>query len=305
MGTSSSGGGASGSNPLIPIWIEPIGAPPAPPADDSGTDQPDPPSNPQEKPQDNPQDAQPARDAQPPAAVPVPQDGNRFRQPKSDFNKFVRSGGSDRTAFGNAVRGYSKSTGGKTQVLARRMRPSASRVANFYETVNSIKTNGLEAVLKEFNLTSYANRPLVDTLSALSDVIFRDQGQLYENTQDDSITRLAYANTIMRICEEDSVIDLDNLTNEQIEVMTAVFIEETIAQRVLCDLGNKLTLLETDVDKLLEIENNAYQIINGLVRTSIMPEIIATQRGDSKNLNDKIENIYRIAFDALGGSNDK
>ena len=63
--------------------------------------------------------------------------------------------------------------------------------------------------------------------------------------------------------------------------------------------------MESDINKLLEIESNAYQIINGLVRTQIMPEIIATQRGNNKDINKKIENIYRVAFDALGGIKNK
>jgi hypothetical protein len=298
MGTSSSGGGAGGSNPLIPSWIPPIDTTLPPTGDDANSDNQGEENNNGENETD-----QPVPDRQQPIAVPEP-GTNRYRQPKSDFNKFVRSGGQDKQAFSNAVRGYSRSTGGKTQVLARRMRPSASRVASFFDAVNAIKNNGLTATLKIFNLSSYENKSLLDTLSALSDVIFRDNGELYENTQDDSITKLAYANTITRVCEE-TALDLNNLTNEQIEVMTAIFIEETIAQRVICDLGNKLPSLESDIEKLLDIENNAYQIINGLVRTQIMPEIIATQRGNDKDLNKKIENIYRIAFDALGGIDNK
>jgi hypothetical protein len=35
-----------------------------------------------------------------------------------------------------------------------------------------------------------------------------------------------------------------------------------------------------------------------------MPEIIATQLGDRQLLETKIENIYRIAFNAMAGQND-
>lgn len=303
MGTSSSGSGAGGSNPLIPSWISPMETPvPDSPNDGQG----DPNDNNDQNGHDNEngdEQPKPVPDRQQSIALPEP-NTNRYRQPKTDFNKYVRSGGKDSDALKKALRGYSRSTGGKTQVLARRMRPSSSRLGSFYEAINTIKNNGLTTALKIFNLSSYENKPLLDTLSALSDVIFEEKGEPYENTQDDSITKLAYANTVTRVCEEEE-LDLNNLTNEQIEVMTAIFIEETIVQRVICDLGNKMPGAVSDIDTLLEIENNAYQIINGLVRNQIMPEIIANQRGDGKGINQKIENIYRIAFDVLGGIQNK
>ena len=122
MGTSSSGGGASGSNPLIPSWIPPISNPPRQNPDDN-QDQGDSGNGP--VPDQKPPDAIPA-------PTPLPNNG-RYRQPKSDFNKFVKSSGKDKSAFSNALKGYSRSGGsGNTQILARRMRPSAIRVANFY-----------------------------------------------------------------------------------------------------------------------------------------------------------------------------
>lgn len=292
MGTSSSGSGAGGSNPLIPSWIPSLGPPdPQPPS---------PPQDPPEKPEPDKNPGKPEPQPLPPNTPPP--NSNRYQQPRRDFNKFVRSKGQDSQAFKDAVRGYSKSASGNTRVLARRMQPSAARVVNFYNAINTVKVSGLDAALTTFHLSSYLQRPALDVLSALSDEIFKDHTDAFDNTQDDSITRQAYANTVTRICEIDD-LDLNNLTNEQIQVMLAIFIEETIVQRVICDIGNGMTELTSDVDALLEIEDNTYQIIHGLVRTEIMPEIIATQIGDKENLEQKIENIYRIAFDALAGVN--
>jgi hypothetical protein len=292
MGTSSPGSGAGGSNPLIPSWIPNLGPPgpqPSPPPQDP-PDKPEPDTSP------NKPDPQPLPPNTPPPNT------NRFQQPRRDFNKFVRSKGQDSQAFRDAAKGYSKSANGNTRVLARRMQPSAARVVNFYNAISAVKNTGLNAALATFNLSSYTQGNALDILSALNDEIFKDQSSAFDNTQDDSITRQAYANTVTRICEIDG-LDLNSLTNEQIQVMLAIFIEETIAQRIICDIGNGMTELTSDVDALLEIEDNAYQIINGLVRTEIMPEIIATQMGGKEDLEQKIENIYRIAFDALGGTN--
>jgi hypothetical protein len=228
--------------------------------------------------------------------------GNRYTGPRRQFNKFTRSGGRDTQALKNSLRDYSRNAAGNTRQLAQRMRPSASRVTRFSQVVNTFRQQGVQAALVQFNLGNYNDQPLLNVLSALSDTIFQDSDRIYEETQDDSISKQAYANTVVRICEMQG-IDLDHLTNEHIEVMVAIFIEETIAQRVINDIGNKFTEVNPDVQALVEMEENIYQIVSGMVRTQIMTEIVATQRGDRTQLEIRIENIYRIAFDAMAGQN--
>jgi hypothetical protein len=316
MGTSASGGGAGGSNPLIPSWIGGGGGglPPTPPGpEQQGNNDGD--TNGQgdngagngdndNADNNNGGGIHPnAGHSNPPQETSEMGRGNRYTAPRRQFNRFVRSGGSNSQALKKALKGYSRSAAGDTRQLAVRMQPSASRVATFYEVINTVREQGSQQALVQFNLRSYQSKPLLDVLSALSDAIFRDTGKIYEDTQDDSITKHAYANTVTRICELDG-LDLDHLTNEQVEVMMAIFIEETIAQRVINDVGNNLTENTTNIAELVEMENNIYQIVSGLVRNQIMPEIVATQLGDRQNLDKKIENIYRIAFDAMAGQND-
>jgi len=312
MGTSASGAGAGGSNPLIPTWIGGGGgAPPTP--------LPQPPQPPVQSPQGDGNNA---------PGAPAPNNNvgntgdtspggtnalqnningnaagpNRFSGPRRNLNKFIKSGSTDARALRNALKGYSLQAAGSTQNLARRMQPSSSRVAAFYETINRVRDNGKNAALAQFNLASYQDKPLFEILSSLTDVIFRDTGKLYEDTQDDSITKQAYANTIVRICELDG-IDLDSLSNDEIITMTSIFIEETIAQRVINDVGNLLTEKNSNVAELIAAEDNIYQIVSGLVRNRIMPEISVSQLGDRSTFNTNVENIYRIAFDAIAGIN--
>ncbi len=275
MGTSSSGAGAGNKNPLIPSWIAGEDSPTSPPQDASNDD-----GNGKSVHQ------------------PDPQLSNRYTAPRKAFNKFISSRGGDTKALRKALKNYSRNAAGGTSGMAKRMRPATARVAGFVTAINTIRQVGVTNALRQFNLSAYHNSPLLDTLSALCDEIFKDSGKPFENTQDDSITKEAYANTVMRISEIDDIA-LDKLTNENVEVMVAIFIEETIAQRVITDIGNKMTRLETDPVKLVEMENTVYQMVNGLVRNQIMPEIIATQLGDKQFLEKNIENVYRIAFDVM------
>lgn len=308
MGTSASGGGASGGNPLIPSWIDQGGLPLAFPSDqnspqpengngdandgNSGNGKNETSNN------DNQSSTAPATAAGQQAA----DHSKRFQAPRTQFNKYVSSGGSNSSALRKALKGYSRNASGGTQRLARRMQAATSRMATFYDVVDGMKRRGSENVLRQFNLESYQNKPIVEILSAFSDIIFSDTGKVYEDTQDDSIVRQAYSDTVIKISEIEG-IDLDNLTNEQVEVMMAIFVEETIVHRVINDIGNNLTEKNSEVEELIRLEESIHQVVSGLVRNHIMPEITAVNRGDKTNMDKKIENIYRQALDVLAGLN--
>jgi hypothetical protein len=309
MGTSASGSGASGRNPLIPSWIDHSGLPPSAPPPDQNSPQPENGNgNGNNENSNNRNNDTSNNDSQSATAVTsavgqqTSNQSKRFQAPRTQFNKYVNSGGSNSSALRKALRGYSRNASRGTQRLARRMQAATSRMATFYDVVDGMKRRGSENVLRQFNLESYQNKPIVEILSAFSDIIFSDTGKIYEDTQDDSIVRQAYSDTVIKISEIEG-IDLDNLTNEQVEVMMAIFVEETIVHRVINDIGDGLTEKNADVEDLVRLEENIHQVVSGLVRNQIMPEIIATNRGDKTDMDKKIENIYRQALDALAGLN--
>lgn len=308
MGTSASGGGASGGNPLIPSWIDQGSLPPAPtpqqeqPENSAGDGNNSNEGEGSAGESNNNNQGEGASSSAAAAAQQAINPSKRFQGPRTEFNKYVSSGGSNGAALRSALKGYSRNASGGTQRLARRMQAATSRMGTFYDVVDGMKRRGTQVVLSEFNLETYQNKPIVEILSAFSDVIFSDTGKIYEDTQDDSIVRQAYSDTVIKISEIEG-IDLDNLTNEQVEVMMAIFVEETIVHRVINDIGNGLTEKNSDVQDLIRLEENIHQVVRGLVRNHIMPEIIATNRGDKTNMDRKIVNIYRQALDVLAGFN--
>jgi hypothetical protein len=283
MGTSKQGTGPRPATPLIPDWI------------------PD-----QNDPTPLPEPDQPAEpgDPQPPEVPPTPPEPekpeNRFAEARNRFASFVRDhSAGNRGAIHDAFRSYVNKGGGGSGTFSKRMRPAAARVSGFVNVMDTIR-EGLDGALDFLNLSEYKDKPLLEILGALTDVIFNEEND-YANIQDDSINKLAYAQTIVRIVSEEN-IDLDRLNNENIEVMTAIFIEETIATRVICDIGQMLFRKDKPSAEIIDIEESIYQIVSGLVRVDIMPEIIATHRGNKDGLEKKIENIYRIAFDCIAGT---
>lgn len=280
MGTSKQGTGPRAATPLIPDWIPDQNPTPSPEA----YQQPD---------LDTTED--------PNISPPTPEKAeNRFAEARNRFNAYVKDHSAGNTgAIGDAFRSYVNKASGGSGTFSKRMRPAAARVAGFVNVMDTIRED-LGNALKFFNLTEYQYKPLLDVLGALTDVIF-DEANVYANIQDDSINKLAYAQTIVRIASDEQ-IDLSRLSNENIEVMTAIFIEETIATRVICDIGQALFKKDKPSSEIIAIEESIYQIVSGLVRVQIMPEIIATHRSNKDGLDKKIENIYRIAFDCIAGT---
>ena len=291
MGTSSSGKGPRPTTPLIPGWIADALELPtiAPESLDSDTGSENSPETGEEVASENtPTDNQTVKDS------------NRYLEARRNFTSFSKNTVTGTSALRDSLRSYVKRGSGGSSTLAKRMRPSASRISRFHSVVNTFKEQGAAEALKTFNLEQYSDKPLLDVLSALTDVIF-DATNPYNNIQDDSITKLAYVNTINRVVEMNE-IDLDTLTNENVEVMIAIFIEETIATRVICDVGTSLFKAKTNCKEIIEAEETIYDIVSGMVRNQIMPEIKASQRGLVKNIEKSIQNIYRIAFDCIAGT---
>ena len=285
MGTSSSGSGPTGKTPLVPNWIV------ADTQQDNNTSTDQSINVPEINTINNP--------------IPINDNStgspDRYLESRRRFNKYSKSTSSGTGQLRSALKSYVSKGSGGANTLTRRMKPSISRIVQFQSIVNKIKEQGISDSLDSFNLDEYKDKPITDVLSALTDIIF-DISNPYNDIQDDSITKLAYANTINRIAEIPE-IDLNTLSNENIELMTAIFIEETIATRVICDIGIKLFANLKDSKAIIEVEENTYQIVSGLVRNQIMPEILATQRGSQQNVEKNIEKIYRIAFDCIADTN--
>lgn len=287
MGTSTNRNRLKPSIPLIPDWI-----------DDNS-----PLSNQNQEPVNTPNEQEPGNtpdnnehpgndQSQPLEDIP----GNRFYQSQRGFRRVVSSGsggGIDKGALTRVVKNYVSRAGGGSANMGRRMRRSSGAIVSFGNILSGIERNGLGTELQRLNLSQYINQPVIVVLAALMDVVCGVGAVL-----DDAITKQAYANTIIRIVEENPNIDLDNLNTAQVSELLAAFLEETIVYRLISDIGRSLTVATCDVERSREIEEELLQIVHGLVHTSIVPELNGALQ-DPQLLESEIERIYQIAFSSI------
>lgn len=279
MGTSINRNKVRPNIPLIPDWVSED----SPQSDEpSGEEKEN--GNPKSNDEgDNPEEEQPN---------PPP---NRFNQSQRGFSKVVKTDGNNRGALNRVLKNYVRSAGGGARNMARRMQRSSGAAIKFGTVLTDIQRNGLQAQLRQLNLEQYANRPAIEVLGAIMDVVCGVGALL-----DDAITKQAYASTIIRIDEENPGLDLDNLNSAQVSHMLALFLEETIVYRLISDIGRSLTVKTSDVEKSRQTEEDLYQIVHGLVYSTIIPQLNGAL-SDIQRLEQEMEGIYQIAFTSILG----
>lgn len=284
MGTSTNRLGPRPSIPLLPDWID--DTKPTPEAPTEGPSEPEQPSDYDE---DSPES--PSEDAN---ESPAPLPYNRFNLSRQGIKSAVQSG--DYSGLGRTLKNFFSQAGGGAATSARRMQRSGKAVGRLGTVLGEIQTQGLATTLARYNLSQYVDRPAIEVLSALMRVVCDTSALL-----DDAVTRQAYAITITRVINETPELNLDALTEGQVAEMMAVFLEESLVYRLICDIGRSLTVDSSDAKRALDIEEQLYQIVRGLIHSRIVPELAASRQNPG-TLEQEMKRIYQIAIQTIIGS---
>lgn len=288
MGTSTNRRGISPATPLLPDWLDEV-------EKDEDTDKNDDPQE-ENEPEDPDQPDQPAdEDAPPEPQAPdnnnpdIP--SNRFDTSQRGFREAVRTG--TPAGLGRVVKNYYRHALGGPKRAAQRLQSSSRAVARFGGILSDIQQQGLTPVLTQYSLAQYAGRPVVEVLSALMEAVCGTSSLL-----DNAVTKYAYSLAIVRIIDENPALDLSSLTGAQVAEMMAVFLEESLVYRLICDVGRSLTVATSNPAQALQAEEQLSQIVSGLIRSTIVPELQqATQ--DKATIERKLARIYHIAIQTI------
>lgn len=283
MGTSTNRNRLNPNIPLIPDWIpdEPL-----PEDDEDGNEETEDGNDEADNQED---DDAPQEEKQ----VVIKDTSNRFYQSQRAFKRAINSTSDRKGALTRVVKNYVSKAGGGSDNMTKRMRRSSSAIARFGGFLNDIQKNGLEQALKGIQLDQLVNKSAVEILGALMDLVCGVGALL-----DDAITKQAYAQTIVRVDEENPDLDLKSLNEPQLCQMMATFLEETIVYRLISDIGRSLTVATFNVEESRQIEETLYQIVNGLVNATILPKLEEAVK-DVKSLEKEMDKIYQIAFKSI------
>ncbi|MCB1924147.1 MAG: hypothetical protein KDJ27_10445 [Gammaproteobacteria bacterium] len=289
MGTSNAYGGAGGGTPLIPSWLQDDS--------DAGTGKGEGDGNGTQP---------PSPDGLPLAVPPAPTTrptvpagaSDRFTSARSNFTRFVSSGGSDRRSLGRAVSQYvSKSTGGSRQA-ARRMGPSRGTSAGLVRFLNDASTNGVREALRSLNLERLAGQPIEEVFAGLADYICPEGGSI-----DEGIARDAFVETIADLAGA-GITDIDALTPGQIQTVFELYATHAIEARIYNDIGTKVVILPANPRAAERVQAQLRDFIQRGVSDAVNAAGINIQSLTPDAVMGFVSDVYQSAFDVLRAMGD-
>lgn len=277
MGTSKGYGGSPDG--LVPSWVDNA----APGAAAAGAP---------------PEDANPnAPHSSPPkipAKAPDTSSSGGLAAAKSNFTRFVRSGGSG--ALQRAVSQYVRNGAGSARKAARRMGASRAVGGRMLQVIRDINAEGATVVLRRLSLGHLVGRPAVDVFVSLLETICPPGGRI-----DESIARQAMLDAIADLAEA-GVGSIDQMSQDQLSEFFLDFIIHTIEGRVVADIGtHAIDLPETEAD-VQKIQNQLHDFVNGCVRGHLSQQLNELGGKTDQEVNDIVERIYEAAFEFVAAT---
>ncbi len=280
MGTSSSSNGTSGKGtPLIPSWLDTDGDVATQPSPNEGTGTPAANS-----------DTSPPPSLQELPPIPEPADPKRFRAPRANFSKFVRSGGTDRASLGRSVGGYISSTAGGAKNASRSMGSSRVAGTRLLGFLSDAAQNGALAALDKLNLGRLVGRPIAEIFTGLMDHILPVAG-----TVDAGVARDAFIDATLELAEN-GINDLDNLTIDQLQTTFEIYLSNTIETRLYNEIGTNLMAFSATTDAAQNAQTQVHEFVRNGVADALDGRLTSLDDLADGKIASFVDGVYEQAF---------
>jgi len=257
MGTSTSNGGQNGKTPLVPSWLN--------------------------EDEDNNSDN----------IVPPQADPERFRVPRSNFTRYVNSGGSGSDNLHRATSQYVRNSLGGSRNATARLGTARNSTARLLSVLGSISSQGLAETSKKYGLGDLIGKSAKDVFLGIMDFVCPDGG-----ITDEGIARNSYIETLMSMPELDAK-PIEKMTDNEFLAFTEIYMANVIQERLLNDIGNKTISLPDDITTVETIQNQVKDFIVGAVSDAIAQLGIVIKNIDSSQTRSIVDSIYEKSYSIL------
>ncbi|WP_330217086.1 Qat anti-phage system associated protein QatB [Asticcacaulis benevestitus] len=214
----------------------------------------------------------------------------RHRGARGGFTSFAKSGGSSGRALGRAIASYVRKTAGGSRNAARRMATERSAAVRLANLLSDASTSGIREVARILELSTLANRPVLEIYAALVDVVCGTGGQL-----DDSIARDAYINAVGEIAEIDGTA-LEHPSIETVGLIMEHFITNTICDRLMNAIATQIVTLPQDIETVQDIERQMKDFVRGAVSDAVADQGTTFL---SDQMKETVDSLYERTFSIL------
>lgn len=258
MGTSTHNSGQKGNTPLVPSWLD----------EDGGKE-----TN---------------------TVLPQIENPRRFIMPRSNFTRYVGSGGGNSGALRRSISEYvNKSLGGSRNATVRlgSARHSASSLFGFFNAL----ANGVSNAGREYQLSDLVGRPADEVFRDIAGFVCPDGG-----TTDEGIARSSYFDALIDMPEL-AQTNIENLTVNQMSSFLQMYMENVIMERLINDIGNKVISLPEDVAKVDHIQEQIKGFIKGDIADAFANLGVSSKIGkiDEHQTQQIVDSVYESAYSVM------
>lgn len=239
MGTSTSNRGQNGKTPLVPSWLD----------DNDGDTSPPDPQNPNDSNQQQDDKTQP--------------DPRRFSAPRSNFTRYINSGGNRGGSLRRAASSYVRSSAGGSQNATARLGSARGSTARLVSIMGGFASGGVSATARFFHLGEIIGKSARDVFLRIMDFVCPDGG----NT-DEGIARSAYIEALSAMPDWETK-QIETLTPPEFLAFTEIYMADVIQQKIVNDIGNKLFSLPNDIASIENIEAQMKDFIRNTVADAV------------------------------------
>ncbi len=280
MGTSSSYGGPTGTNPLLPDWAQPDAPDESSPQDGEGTPE-------SEKDSEN---TSPQPDAQPQV---------NFRGAKSSMTQWVNGGGGGgRSGVGRVGRNYVRARGGAggSATAARSGRTSTARLGSFLSTV---ARDGLAAAAREAGLGDLTGRPAAEVFAAIANRLTPSGSTLEEAAARRAVDEALQSLYVQYDLANQDISALEQMDADTVRGAIKESVSEYIYQRWLQELGDRLEENAVSAQEAVRLEREVREYVSQTVQLDLQDVDVLNTDWAGQQGSGVVERIYQEAYGFL------
>lgn len=269
MGTSTSNRGQNGKTPLVPSWLN---------DDENNGTQPD-----SEITGDNIQQQDDTQSY----------DSKRFTSPRSDFTRYINSGGNKTGRLHKAISSYVRKSAGGSKNATMRLGSARKSTAKLVSIMSGFAGGNISATAYRFNLGDIIGKPAKEVFLRIMDFVCPDGGRT-----DEGIARSAYIEALSSIPDLENK-QIESLSHLEFLAFTEIYMADVIQQKLLNDIGNKIFLLPNDILCIENIEKQMKDFIQNAISDSISRLNVDICNISQQQAQDVVDSVYNTAFEIM------
>ena len=213
----------------------------------------------------------------------------RFSSARRNMGEFVRSGSIDsaRKSLGH----YSKTGMGGAQNVARRMRTSTKTASNFFNIFRSLRDDNTFSLGREISELKNRGADASEIIDAIVSHVCPKGGSVDEISCRDS-----GASALSEFIDQNPDADFNNLSDDQIWSLTAIYLSNETFNRIQMDMGQAFEKQEVPyVDRMIRLND-----MREYIQSEIATQMDALRKNAEQNVDmnqffqDTIKNTFEV-----------